>query len=186
MPEPSLVLYVIACGAPPAGGRELPDLVQHCQATGWEVCVVGTRIGRRFLDVPLLEELTGFPLRDDYKQPDDPDVLPPAGAVVCAPATFNTVNKLAAGISDTLPLGLLNEAIGGGLPVVLAPWTNTPLARHPALGRSVEYLRKAGVRFVPDTDDLDELTGAPLGNPFPWAPLREVVDGIRRDLTTAG
>jgi flavoprotein len=35
---------------------------------------------------------------------------------VVAPATFNTINKWAQGISDTLALGLLNEATGLGLP----------------------------------------------------------------------
>jgi hypothetical protein len=134
----SLVLYLIVCGAPPAGHDELAGLIRRCQANGWDVCLVGSRIGRRFLDVHMLEELTGHPVREDYKQPDEPDVLPPPDAMVCAPATFNTINKLAAGISDTLPLGMLNEAIGAGLPVIVAPWTNKPLVGHPAFGRSVE------------------------------------------------
>src|SRR5215510_10655650 len=60
------------------------------------------------------------------------DVLPPATAFAAAPATFNTINKWAAGISDTLALGLLNEAIGLGLPIVAVPWPNAALARHPA------------------------------------------------------
>jgi Flavoprotein len=33
-------------------------------------------------------------------------------AIIVAPATFNTINKWAVGISDTLALGLLTEAIG--------------------------------------------------------------------------
>jgi phosphopantothenoylcysteine synthetase/decarboxylase len=103
----------------------------------------------RFLDVPKLRGLTGHPVRDDYKQPDDPDVLPDADAFVVAPATFNTVNKLAAGISDTLALGLANEAIGFGKPVVLAPWPNLELVKHFAFARSVELFAGAGVRFVP-------------------------------------
>ena len=178
MAEEPPVLYLIVCGAPPTGAEELPELVRHLRTTGWDVCVVATRIGRRFVDVPALEELTGHPVREDYKHPDEPDVLPPPDVVVCAPATFNTVNKLAAGISDTLPLGLLNEALGGGLPVVVAPWTNKPLAGHPAFGRSVQFLRAAGVRFVPDTEDLDLLVGAAAGNPFPWTTLRRTIRDV--------
>jgi flavoprotein len=51
-------------------------------------------------------------------------VLPPPDAIVVAPATFNTINKWAAGISDTLVLGLLTEAIGKRLPVVALPFVN--------------------------------------------------------------
>ena len=162
-------LYVVACGAEPA--REVARLVRHAQATGWATCVVGTRIGRRFLDVEALAALTGFPVRDDYKQPDDPDVLPPADAVVCAPATFNTVNKLAAGISDTLPLGLVNEAIGGGLPVVVAPWANAALRGHPAFARSLAELAAAGVRFVPQDAEA-----------FDWPAVEAAVDAARTEL----
>jgi phosphopantothenoylcysteine synthetase/decarboxylase len=162
-------LYVVACGAEPA--REVDRLVRHAQARGWVACVVGTRVGRRFLDVDALAALTGFPVREDYKQPDEPDVLPPADAVVCAPATFNTVNKLAAGISDTLPLGLVNEAIGGGLPVVLAPWANAALRGHPAFARSVAALADAGVRFVPQD-----------GEAFDWAAVEAAVDAAQAEL----
>lgn len=49
-------------------------------------------------------------MRFQYKHPDEPDVLPPADAFVVAPATFNTIDKWAQDISDTLALGLLNEA----------------------------------------------------------------------------
>lgn len=65
----------------------------------------------------------GHPVRSDYRQPDDPDVLPSPDAIAVTPATFNKINKWAAGISDTLALGLLIEAIGKRLPVVaLYPW----------------------------------------------------------------
>lgn len=65
-------------------------------------------------------------------QPDEPDVLPPADAFAVAPATFNTINKLTAGISDILALGRLNEAIGVPQPVIAAPFPNHALARHRA------------------------------------------------------
>ena len=64
-----------------------------------------------------------------------------------APATFNTVNKWAAGIADTLALGTLNEACGLGVPVSVLPCVNEALARHPAYRASVERLGAMGVRF---------------------------------------
>lgn len=173
-----LVLYLIVCGAPPAQRSPgVAEFVADCQEIGWDVCVVPTRVGRRFLDTGQLAKLTGHPLRDDYKYPHEDDVLPtPADAIIVAPATFNTVNKLAAAISDTLWLGLLNEAIGGGIPVALAIYTNAMLAAHPAFARNVGVLRGFGVRFVPDSEDIDVLSAKPAGVPFPWDQLRDVAE----------
>jgi phosphopantothenoylcysteine synthetase/decarboxylase len=105
------------------------------------------------------------------KHPDEPDVLPPPDAFIIAPATFNTINKLATGISDTLALGLVNEGIGMGLPVIAVPWPNVDLARHPAFQRSVALLRKWGVTVVLDPARLPR---ARLPEParFPWEELR--------------
>ena len=77
-------------------------------------------------------------------------MLPPPDAFVIAPATFNTINKLAAGISDTLALGLVNEAVGLGLPIIAAPWPSVQLARHPVFQRSVAALRDWGVTVILD------------------------------------
>lgn len=162
------VLYVIACGGPRAG--DLPAFVRFAQAEGWDVCVIATPDGSKFIDAAHLAELTGHVVRVHYKQPDEPDVLPAADAVVIAPATFNTVNKLAAGISDTLALGLTNEAIGVGLPVVVVPWPNADLARHPAFPRSVSALRECGVTVVLDPSRLPRASQEAAG--FPWEQLR--------------
>lgn len=62
-----------------------------------------------------------------------------------APATFNTVNKWAAGISDTLALGILCEAYGMNIPTAVLPYVNSAQAAHPAYLQSLERLREMGV-----------------------------------------
>ncbi|MGH8886789.1 MAG: flavoprotein [Egibacteraceae bacterium] len=140
------VLYAIACAAPPA--RDLVQLVDLAQARGFLVCAIATPMALRFVDVATLEARTGYPVRSDYKLPGTPDVLPPADAMIVAPATFNTINKWAAGISDTLALGLLCEALGLELPIVALPFLNAAQARHPAFEPSVAKLRNAGVTVI--------------------------------------
>ncbi|MFB4311850.1 flavoprotein [Actinomadura sp. GTD37] len=175
------VLYVIACGGRPAA--DLPPFVERLHADGWTVCVVATPSGTKFLDTARLAESTGFPVRSDYKQPDEPDVLPPADAFAVVPATFNTVNKWAHGTSDTLALGLLNEAVGLGRPIIAAPWPNSALARHPVFVRSIAELRDWGVTVVfdpatlpaPDSPDMAKGT-------FPWTELRRELRETRAHL----
>jgi hypothetical protein len=176
------VLYLIASGAAPA--RELPELVAEL-AGQWDTCVITTPEGSRFLDVSRIAELTGHPVRTSFKDPDAPDVLPPPSAFAAAPATFNTINKWAAGISDTLALGLLNEAIGLGLPIVTVPWANAALARHPAFGRSIGTLRECGVTVVLDPQQLaDDDEPGPAS--FPWQRLRAELARMRSAVAQGG
>jgi hypothetical protein len=172
------VLYVVTSGAAPT--RDLPALI--AVLTGdWDTCVITTPEGARFFDTARVAELTGHPVRTSFKDPDAPDVLPPADAFAAAPATFNTINKWAAGISDTLALGLLNEAIGLGRPIVTVPWPNVALARHPAFGRSIATLRGCGITVIFEPGNLpdDENPGQAE---FPWGELRAELARMRAAL----
>ncbi|GAA1953421.1 flavoprotein [Catenulispora subtropica] len=158
------VLYLIACGAPPAA--ELlshPEAVPGLQADGWTVCVLCTPSGERFLDPAAVSIATGYPVRVEQRQPGEPDVLPSPDAILVAPLTFNTVNKWALGISDTLALGILNESLGSGLPIAATVWAKEELQKHPAFDGHAQSLFEAGVRFIQPED----------GDPrFPWGELR--------------
>jgi phosphopantothenoylcysteine synthetase/decarboxylase len=178
------VLYVVACGGRPAG--DLPAFVTQMQDDGWHVCVIATPSAVKFMDLQTLTGLTGHAVRFDYKQPDQPDVLPPADAFVIAPATFNTINKMAQGISDTLALGMLNEAIGMPLPIVAVPTPNVALARHPAFRASVSTLRSWGVHLMFDPDEYPLPTpnmGPPAAALFPWPALAQTVRDLRDTVT---
>lgn len=140
------VLYLAACAAPLA--RRAGELVEFAQRAGWTVCVVATPRAATWIDVDALARQTGYPVRSDYKHPDEPDVLPGPDAIAVVPATFNTVNKWAGGISDTLVLGLLNEGVGLRLPILVVPCVKPPLADHPAYARSIALLTDCGVRLM--------------------------------------
>jgi phosphopantothenoylcysteine synthetase/decarboxylase len=165
----SKVLYVIACAAPPA--RQVSRLVGPAQQKGWNVCLLATPSAVNFLDTAALEAQTGHPVRSSYKEPGTPDVLPSPDAIIVAPATVNTINKWACGICDTLPLGILVEAIGKKLPTVAMPFTNYAHAAHPAFGESIAKLRSWGVKVLygPDVYPLHAPgTGSQYLDRFPW------------------
>ncbi len=178
------VLYVIACGGRPAG--DLPAFVTTLQEDGWEICVIATPSALKFMDTDRLAELTGHAVRADYKQPDQPDVLPPPEAVAVAPCTFNTLYKWAYGASDTLALGILNEAVGLGIPVVAVPTPSTALAKHPAFLESVTRLRSWGmtILFDPEVYPLPMPNmGPPAAGLFPWEALVAEVRKARGRIT---
>ena len=166
------VLYVVACGGRPAGA--ISEAIPELRKQGWESCVIATPSALKFLDTEELKRLTGHVVRYDYKQPDEPDILPQADAFVVIPATFNSINKMAAGISDTLALGMLNEALGRGTPVLAVPTPNTALANHPAFKRSISDLRAWGADLMFDPVEFPLPTpnmGPPAADLFPWRAL---------------
>ena len=145
------VLYVLVCACPPA--RRVTELIRLARERGWDVCTLTTPSARRFIAVDELAQLTGHPVRSEYKHPDEPDVLPPADAVIVAPATVNTINKWAAGICDTLVLGILVEAIGKKLPIAAIPRSNSAHTAHPAFIENVGKLRSWGVTVLWEPGD---------------------------------
>ncbi|WP_234334818.1 flavoprotein [Streptomyces sp. NRRL S-118] len=138
-------LYVVVCAAGIAG--DVGTLIAAAQDEGWDVGVIATPHGLPFLDGPAVEARTGYPIRSAWRRPGDPRPLPPADAVAVAPATFNTINKWAAGIADTLALGTLCEAYGAGVPTAVLPCVNAELTAHPAYRESLARLRGMGVRI---------------------------------------
>ena len=78
---------------------------------------------------------------------------PPRGVVLFAPCGFNSLNKLAHGIADTLALSVVAEAIGRGTPVIVAPSLNQPLLDHPVARASLRILPEWGVSIVAPEDD---------------------------------
>ena len=179
------VLYIIACGAPPT--RDVGRLVRLTQDDGWDVCVLTTPSGRKFADVTVLEEMTSHPVRSDYKNPGEPDVLPSPDAIVVAPATVNTINKWSAGICDTLALGILVEAIGKRLPVVVMPFTNRAHAAHPAFPESIRQAQILGrdSPIGPDVYPLhDPGTDSSYLQLFPWAQAAQAIGALSAEASS--
>ncbi|MFE1318709.1 flavoprotein [Kitasatospora phosalacinea] len=169
MPEPSRrpVLYLLASAAPPA--LQLLDVVRQVHRRGWDVAVGLTPTAREWLEdrVPELEELTGYPVKSAYRRPGQPDVLPPADAVLFAPATFNSVNRLALGLASSWVVGFTAEAPGKGIPTVVMPCVNSALAAHPQFDRSVAVLRETRMQVLHGEGGF--VPNAPGERPpYPW------------------
>jgi phosphopantothenoylcysteine decarboxylase len=144
------VLYLVVCAAPPAT-TATSLIASGAQNAGWDVVIIATPTAVAWLPDDL-EKLTGHPFRSETRGPDEPKVEPLGDAVLVAPATFNTINKWAAGLNDTLALGLLNESLGRDVPVAVIPWLNSALRAHPVYARNLARLSDAGVRIADPVD----------------------------------
>lgn len=175
------VLYLIACAAGPAEFVE--EGVRQAQARGWDTCLVLTPAAARWWEPRLgeLAELTGHPVRSQYKLPGESDALPKADAMLVAPLSCTSLNKWGAGIADTLALGLVSEGVHMGVPVAAMPYFNQAQGAQPAVARSISDLRAQGVAYL---DGKAGYASHPpkRGNPaaFPWHLALDAVDTLTR------
>ena len=184
--SPGPVVALVVSGA---GGAEdvRENFVRPAVQRGWRVPVTATPTGGEWLEdqgeTEHLERLTGLPVRVAARPPGQASPHPPADCVVVAPASANTVAKLALGVADNQALTLAGEAIGKlAVPVVVFPRINAAHARHPAWDSHLSTLTSAGVHVVQGENlwPLHEPRAAPPGRSLPWPHILGLVDALLR------
>jgi phosphopantothenoylcysteine decarboxylase/phosphopantothenate--cysteine ligase len=71
-----------------------------------------------------------------------------ADLVLVAPATANTMSKIACAIDDTAVTSVVTTALGQGIPLVVAPAMHESMYNHPLLKANIERLQGIGVRII--------------------------------------
>jgi phosphopantothenoylcysteine synthetase/decarboxylase len=148
--------YLIVTGA--ATARRLPELIGALAPHVPPLVTVLSGNATRIISPRELALVPGHRIVESYF---DDAILPrpPHGLVLVAPCSFNSLNKVAGGIADTLALSIVAEAIGRLTPVVIALSVNDPLWNHPQTSASVARLRSWGVTVIdPVPDDVGRLT----------------------------
>jgi phosphopantothenoylcysteine synthetase/decarboxylase len=173
MSETFEVAYLILSGTTTAA--RCPEILRGLLGLGFATVIAiptpnASRVisGRELADVPgaqVVESYFDLAIRP----------RPPRGVVLFAPCSFNSLNKLAHGVADTLALSVTAEAIGRGTPVIVAPSLNQPLLDHPEAQASLRKLPGWGVIIVPPVDDGDGPRLAPTEQLL--AAVRPYVDG---------
>src|SRR5215207_6838944 len=152
------------------------ELVRQATNAGHAVRDVQTPTALRFVGAASFAGLTGAPvLTDEFERdpargafPDQPapphdplshlELVRNADAFVIAPASANTIAKLAHGLADNL---LTSAALAATCPVLVAPAMNNHMYEHPAMQANLATLAERGVTV------LDPGVGA-LGSKGEW------------------
>ena len=140
------------------------ELVRLATGAGHSVRVVQTPASLRFVGKATFEGVTGAPVlvdefeadpaRGAFPGDDAPDhsaishleLVRRCDAFCIAPASANTIAKLATGLADNL---VTSAALACPAPLVLAPAMNDRMFEHPATQENLERLRARGARIVP-------------------------------------
>ncbi|GAB3596406.1 bifunctional phosphopantothenoylcysteine decarboxylase/phosphopantothenate--cysteine ligase CoaBC [Microbacterium tumbae] len=144
-------------------------LVRLLVKGGHEVTVIPTEDALRFVGLPTWEAISRNPVttsvHEDVAKVRHVALGQAADLVIVAPATANTLARMAAGIADDL---LGTTLLSTAAPVAVAPAMHTEMWRHPATTANVATLRERGVHILGPDDG--ELTGGDAGPGRMWAP----------------
>lgn len=70
---------------------------------------------------------------------------------IIAPATANTLGKIATGIDDTPVSTVATTAIGEGIPLIIVPAMHEPMWHHPMVKKNIETLRELDIPVLEPT-----------------------------------
>lgn len=181
------------------------EFVRLATGAGHAVRAIQTPTSQRFVGEASFAALTGAPvlvseferdpLRGAYPGQDTPGhdpishlaLVENAELFLIAPASANTIAKLATGMADNL---LTSGALAATCPLVLAPAMNNRMYEHPATAANLQVLRERGVLIVePDSGRLASKGEQGVGRLAEPARLLEVCEtalGRRPDAASAG
>ncbi|MFB2583914.1 bifunctional phosphopantothenoylcysteine decarboxylase/phosphopantothenate--cysteine ligase CoaBC [Herbiconiux liukaitaii] len=138
------------------------NVIRGLVLAGHDVHVVATENALRFVGRPTLEALSRNTVNTDLYEAvaevRHVAIGQAADLIVIAPATANTIAKLAHGLADDL---LGNTVLASTAPVVIAPAMHTEMWHNAATAANVETLRSRGVHLVGPVSG--QLTGKDSG-----------------------
>jgi phosphopantothenoylcysteine decarboxylase/phosphopantothenate--cysteine ligase len=137
-------------------------VVRALVLAGHDVHVVPTEGALRFVGRPTLEAISRNPVHSDLyegvAEVRHVAIGQAADLIVIAPATANTIAKLATGLADDL---LGNTLLASEAPIIIAPAMHTEMWRNPATQANIATLRSRGVTIVGPA--IGQLTGTDAG-----------------------
>ena len=139
-------------------------LCRLLKTAGAEVRVVMTPLAKQFITPLTMATLAKNPILVEFFDPENGawnshvSLGEWADCYLIAPATANTLAKMATGVADNL---LLTTYLSARCPVVVAPAMDLDMFAHPATQANLATLRSRGVRVVePEAGELASgLTG---------------------------
>jgi phosphopantothenoylcysteine decarboxylase / phosphopantothenate---cysteine ligase len=127
-------------------------LVRELIKDGAEVKVVMTPSSKQFIGPVTLSTLSKNPVVIDFVNSEDSswnshvELALWCDLMVIAPATSNTIAKMATGICDN---ALLATYLSAKSPVFVAPAMDLDMAEHPTLHKNLKTLEENGVSVIP-------------------------------------
>ena len=130
-----------------------PEIARELMRQGAEVHTIMSPMAQKIVHPYVMEWATGNQVVTELtgkiehvmlagESPDKVDLI------LVAPATANTIGKIASGIDDTPVTTVVSTAFGSDIPIMIVPAMHESMYRHPIVTENVRKLQSLGVEFV--------------------------------------
>lgn len=144
---------IVLCITGSVAAVECPQIARTLMRHGAEVYPVMSSSAQKLINPHLMEWATGNAAVTELSGKVEHvalagDHLQKADLILVAPATANTISKIACGIDDTTVTSVVSTAFGSRIPVMIVPAMHESMYRHPILDENARRLKALGVEFV--------------------------------------
>ncbi|NHV46145.1 MAG: bifunctional phosphopantothenoylcysteine decarboxylase/phosphopantothenate--cysteine ligase CoaBC [Candidatus Verstraetearchaeota archaeon] len=135
------------CGS--VGIIKSPELARELMRNGAEVFVVMSPSSQKLISPTLMEWATGNPVVTELTGKIEHILLGKnVDLVLVAPATSNTISKIASGIDDTPVTSLVISAMGYGIPILIVPTMHASMYSNPIVLENIKKLTSMGIKVI--------------------------------------
>jgi len=144
---------IVLCITGSVAAVQCSEIARQLMRHGAEVFAVMSPMAQKIIHPYLMEWATGNPVVTELTGKIEHVALAgehdnKADLILVAPATANTISKIASGIDDTTVTSVASTAFGSKIPIVIVPAMHESMYRHPILDENVKKLRALGIEFV--------------------------------------
>jgi len=130
-----------------------PEIARELMRHGTEVYTVMSAMAQKIIHPYLMEWATGNEVVTELTGKIEHVMLVGEGAdkadlVLIAPATANTISKIACGIDDTPVTTVVSTAFGSATSIMIVPAMHESMYRHPVVTENIRKLQSLGTEFV--------------------------------------
>ncbi|MGQ4913765.1 MAG: bifunctional phosphopantothenoylcysteine decarboxylase/phosphopantothenate--cysteine ligase CoaBC [Candidatus Asgardarchaeia archaeon] len=171
-----------------------PEIARELMRNGADVWTVMTRESQKIIHPYLMEWATGNPVVTDLTGKIEHVSLIGedkhfSDLLLVAPATANTISKIACGIDDTPVTSVATVALGSGVPIIIVSAMHDAMYKNPHVKENIKKLKSKGVTFVDPVIEEGKAKIAPIEHIL-FAVLKKIafpsdLEGLRI-LVTAG
>jgi phosphopantothenoylcysteine decarboxylase/phosphopantothenate--cysteine ligase len=171
---------VVLCVTGSVAAVRSSEIARALMRYGAEVFAVMSEMAKKIIHPYLMEWATGNAVVTELTGKIEHVALvgertSKADLVLVAPATANTISKIACGIDDTPVTSVVTTAFGSGVPLMVVPAMHESMYRHPIVAENIEKLKALGVEFVGPRIEEEKAK---------IAENSEIVEAVIKELTT--
>lgn len=144
---------IVLCITGSVAAVQSPEIARELMRRGAEVYAVMSSNAQKIIHPNLMEWATGNSVVTELTGKIEHVALvgehpEKADLVLIAPATANTISKIAAGIDDTTVTTVASTAIGSKTPIIIVPAMHQSMYNHPTLRENSQKLEALGIEFI--------------------------------------